>query len=253
MHDLGWISTTTRLASETQEDGPHGVGWMLFAFVLTFAVTRLITRLIRAGKGPFRNMVVGQVHVHHQVYGIFLMLIAGALEFAYEPGGVWRQVLAGLFGMGAALTLDEFALLVHLDDVYWSKDGRKSVDAVLITAAMGVLLFVGANPLGLGDAESKPVAAVIVMFNLAFALCALAKGKVATGLIGVFVPFVAMVSAMRIAKPDSPWARWRYKEGPGRTSPHADTMLARSLRRFPPDRRTWWDHTKDFLAGAPSR
>lgn len=250
MHDQGWISTTTGLAGDA-EAGPHGVGWMLVAFIFTFAVTRLITRLIRAGKGPFRNMVVGKVHVHHQVYGIFLMLIAGALEFAYEPGGALRQVLAGFFGMGAALTLDEFALLVHLDDVYWAADGRKSVDAVLITAAMGLLLFVGANPLGLGDGDSKPVAATVVVFNLAFALCALAKGKVATGLIGVFVPFVAMVSAMRIAKPESPWARWRYKEGPGRTSPHADTKLARSLRRFPPDRRTWWDHTKDFVAGAP--
>ncbi|MYV99594.1 hypothetical protein [Streptomyces sp. SID3343] len=252
MHDHGLISATAELAHEAEE-GPHGVGWMLVAFVFTFAVTRLITRLIRAGKGPFRNMVVGRVHVHHQVYGIFLMLIAGALEFAYEPGGALRQVLAGLFGMGAALTLDEFALLVHLDDVYWSHDGRKSVDAVLITAAMGLLLFVGANPLGLGDGDSKPVAAVVVATNLAFALCALAKGKVATGLIGVFVPLVAMVSALRIAKPESPWARWRYKEGPGRTSPHADTKLARSLRRFPPERRTPWDHFKDLVGGAPSR
>ena len=251
MHDHGWISLAL-WGADGSDDGPQGVGWMLVAFVFTFAVTRLITRLIRAGKGPFRNMVVGRVHVHHQVYGIFLMLIAGALEFAYEPGGPLRQVLAGFFGMGAALTLDEFALLIHLDDVYWAEEGRKSVDAVLITGALGLLLFVGANPLGVGGGDSKPVAAAIVVFNLVCALVALAKGKIATGLIGVLVPFVAFVSAVRIGKPDSPWARWRYKEGPGRTSPHADTRLARSLRRFPPDRRTPWDRFKDFLAGAPS-
>ncbi|NUU21966.1 MAG: hypothetical protein HOV68_10710 [Streptomycetaceae bacterium] len=219
---------------------------MLGAFIVTFLLTRLITRLIRAGKGPFRNLTLGggKLHVHHQVYGIFLMLVAGAAEFAYEPGGAARSVLAAVFGAGAALTLDEFALWFYLDDVYWSAEGRRSVDAVLVAAGMGVLLMFGANPFDVGSGDSKPVIAVVVAVDIVFALLAIFKGKVATGLIGVLIPLVAVVSAVRIAKSDSPWARWRYPEG--------SRKHAKALRRFPPGRRTAWDHFKDVLAGAPS-
>ena len=85
---------------------------MLLAFVVTFAVTRVITNLIRRGRGPFRDMSVGGVHIHHQVWGIFLLLGVGTMELAYRPASPWLEVLAVLFGMGAALTLDEFALSV---------------------------------------------------------------------------------------------------------------------------------------------
>src|SRR3954463_438315 len=108
------------------------VAWMMAAFLLTFLTTRLITRAIRTGRGPFRNASVGGVHIHHEVYGIFLMLGAGAAEVTYRPGAPAVYALAALFGAGAALTLDEFALWLHLDDVYWSREGRSSVDAVLL-------------------------------------------------------------------------------------------------------------------------
>ena len=120
--------------------------FMLVAFVVTFVATRLVTRLIRAGRGPFRDTSVGGVHVHHQVYGIFLLLGTGAVEFTYRPGTPWLQVLAVLFGAGAALTLDEFALWLRLDDVYWGAEGRQSVDAVLVATVVGTLLLLGANP-----------------------------------------------------------------------------------------------------------
>ncbi|MCF2529301.1 hypothetical protein [Yinghuangia soli] len=224
----------------------HAIGWMLGAFIVTFVLTRMVTRLIRAGKGPFRNVTFGggTLHIHHQVWGIFLMLISGAAEFAYEPGGVGRAALAAAFGAGAALTLDEYALWFHLDDVYWSAEGRKSVDAVLIAAALGLLMMLGANPFDVGSGDSKPEIAGVVVVNLAFALVAIFKGKVATGLIGILVPFVAWVSSVRIAKPDSPWARWRYPEG--------SRKHAKALRRFPPGHRTAWDKCKDLIGGAPS-
>ncbi|MEV4615891.1 hypothetical protein AB0K43_25360 [Kitasatospora sp. NPDC049258] len=226
----------------------NGIGWMVGAFILTFLLTRVITRMIRAGKGPFRDVSVGGLHIHHQVYGIFLMLIAGAAEFAYQPGTVWRAVLAAMFGAGAALTLDEFALWFHLDDVYWAAEGRKSVDAVLIAAVIGILVLLGANPFDTGDSGDggggAPVIAVALLINLAFSVLSLLKGKIATGLFGVLVPLIAVVAAIRIAKPDSPWARWRYPDG--------SAKRAKALRRFPPDRRTVWDRVKDFLGGTPT-
>ena len=101
--------------------------WMLGSFLVVFLVTRAIVRLIRSGRGPFRNQSIGGVHIHHLVHGIVLMLISGAGEFVYRPEGAWQIVLAVGFGAGAALTLDEFALWLHLDDVYWSEqDGPRS-------------------------------------------------------------------------------------------------------------------------------
>ena len=115
--------------------------WALLGFLITFAVTRGITRRIRAkkaeppkdsGGGGFSDIYIGGVHIHHQVWGILLVLVAGLLEFRFSPDAPWREVLAALFGVGAALTLDEFALWFHLDDVYWGEEGRKSIDAILI-------------------------------------------------------------------------------------------------------------------------
>ncbi|WP_436788040.1 hypothetical protein [Yinghuangia sp. YIM S10712] len=222
------------------------IGWMVGAFIVTFLITRLVTRMIRAGKGPFRNVEFGDsgLHVHHQVFGIFLMLLTGAAEFAYQPSGWGESALAAAFGAGAALTLDEFALWFHLDDVYWSAEGRQSVNAVLIAAACGLLLMLGANPFDVGSGDSRPAVAAVALMNLAFALAAIFKGKVATGLIGVLIPLVAIVATLRIAKPNSPWARRRYPEG--------SRKHAKSLRRFPPGERTLWDRAKDAVGGAPS-
>lgn len=121
------------------------------AFALTFALTRALTHAIHANLGPFHNVSVGGTHVHHLVWGILLLLLVGYLNVVEYGGRSWKasvgiRVTSILFGIGAALTLDEFALWLNLEDVYWQREGRQSIDAVLI---FGSLLLAGicAQPL----------------------------------------------------------------------------------------------------------
>ncbi|MER7760659.1 hypothetical protein [Streptomyces sp. NPDC097619] len=226
----------------------HGVGlWMVGAFIVTFVATRVVTRMIRAGRGPFGNVKVGGTHIHHQVHGILLMLIAGAIEFVNRPDPPGLQILAVMFGAGAALTLDEFALWLHMEDVYWAEEGRKSVDAAFLAAAVGLLLVAGFTPFSDSGSGSGTVARVtfvlIVLMDVVLAVIAILKGKTAFGIIGLMVPFVALVACLRLAKPDSPWARRRY--------PPDSSRARRALRRYPPGRRTLMDRLKDFIGGTP--
>ena len=218
--------------------------WMLGAFVVTFVVTRLITRSIRRGSSAFRDTTVGGVHVHHQVYGIFLLLGVGATEFTYRPGPPWLQVLASLFGVGAALTLDEFALWLRLDDVYWAAEGRRSVDAVLVAAAIGLMLVAGANPFGGDDDGTGWGVLVTIGINVLASVVAISKGRIVLGLVGVLLPLVSWVAALRLAWPRSAWARRFYRPGSARA--------VRSGRRFPPGARSRWDRVVDVFAVAPA-
>ena len=108
------------------------------AFLVTFAIVRGITHLIRAGIGPFHNVTSGGLHIHHLVWGILLLLVVGyvwLLEIGV--GSTWVASLTAIaFGVGAALTLDEFALWLNMQDVYWDRQGRESVDAVIIFAGL---------------------------------------------------------------------------------------------------------------------
>ena len=112
------------------------------AFLLAFGIVRAITISIRAGIGPFHNVSAGGTHVHHLVWGIALLIVVGYVWLLeVGVGSSWvASLTAILFGVGAALTLDEFALWLNLQDVYWERQGRVSVDIVLI---FGALLSVG--------------------------------------------------------------------------------------------------------------
>lgn len=112
------------------------------SFFVTFAVVRGITYMIRAGMGPFHNVVAGTTHIHHLVWGIVLLLLVGYIWLSERGvGSSWAaSATAILYGVGAALTLDEFALWLNLKDVYWESAGRISVDAVLL---FGSFLSVG--------------------------------------------------------------------------------------------------------------
>lgn len=219
------------------------VAWMVGAYLLTFLATRFVTHAIRTGRGPFRDASVGGVHLHHEVYGIFLLLGTGTVVLTYAPTGGWRYLVAVLFGVGAALTLDEFALWLHLEDVYWSREGRSSIDAVLIALVVGCLLLIGANPFDADSADGELPLAVTVLVDLAFALVAILKGRAVLGVVGVFVPVVAVVGALRLARPRSYWARRWYPAG--------SVRARRSAERYPPGRRTRWDRLVDLFATVP--
>ncbi|HSX40156.1 MAG TPA: hypothetical protein VLF68_00945 [Candidatus Saccharimonadales bacterium] len=106
---------------------------VLVSFLLTFFVVRLITHLQKANIIPQQQ---GVFHLHHLVPGIFLILISGYIGVSYLSNETLRKITAVLFGIGAALTLDEFALWLFLKDVYWSKQGRDSVDAAVIVVVL---------------------------------------------------------------------------------------------------------------------
>ncbi len=240
--------------------------WALIGFLVTFALTRWITRMIRTKnaappppppepgeepakkKGGFSDIYIGGVHVHHQVWGIMLVLFSGMLEFRFNPESPYSEVLAAFFGVGAALALDEFALWFHLDDVYWGEEGRKSIDAVLIGAVLGFVLLLSANPLGVDETVDEPgtwAYTATVAFNMVMAVICFTKGKIATGLIGIPIPIVGLVGAIRLAKPASMWARRRYA---GKRARRMD----RSHRRFDDAYQRRRDRIRDFLGGTPS-
>ena len=105
-------------------------------FLITFGIVRAITHLIRSGVGPFHNVTNGTLHIHHLVWGILILLLVG-YAWLIQGGGHWlSHVTSFAFGVGAALTLDEFALWLNFQDVYWTQQGRESIDAVVIFAAL---------------------------------------------------------------------------------------------------------------------
>jgi len=107
-------------------------------FLLTFGIVRGITYLIRAGVGPFHNVTSGGLHIHHLVWGILILLLVGYVWLIeLGVGSSWVASLTAIaYGIGAALTLDEFALWLNLQDVYWERAGRESIDAVIIFASL---------------------------------------------------------------------------------------------------------------------
>jgi len=122
--------------------GKEQAFWLLVSFLITFITIRIITHAIRAGRGPFRNVSVRGKHIHHLVPGIVLVLLSGYFAAALHLR-LTRTLDAVAFGIGAALTLDEFALWLNLKDVYWEKQGRDSVDAVIIAAILASLVVLG--------------------------------------------------------------------------------------------------------------
>ena len=193
------------------------------AFVAGFGFIRLSVRMIRAQVRWWPgNVTPGSLHVHHMVFGVVFMLVGGVTGIV-APGDSldWRSGAAALFGLGAALVLDEFALILHLRDVYWTSDGRLSVDAVFVAAGVTVLLLLGIVPsvvhpadkhLSAWEAGISLTLSVLVTFTLA--AITLMKGKIWTGLFGLFLFPLLIVGAIRLARPGSPWARWRYQRRP---------------------------------------
>ena len=130
-------------------DEKQGLFLVLVGFILSFAFIRMSTRLMRSPRvtwWPGSVVSDGGVHVHHLVFGIVTMMIAGTLGLAALGDTPYAEICAFLFGVGAGLTIDEFALWVYLDDVYWAEEGRASIDATVIAAAGMMLILLGFSP-----------------------------------------------------------------------------------------------------------
>jgi hypothetical protein len=220
---------------------------LLAAFLLSFAFIRTSARLMRSPRAPWWPGSVetsSGLHIHHLVWGIVLVLVTGFFAFAIQPGSPWLELLAAGFGIGTGLTLDEFALWLHLEDVYWSEKGRQSLDAVVVAAVFGALVVIGAAPFDLEDERSIAVIALAVAAVVACSALAILKGKLMLGLVGLFVPAASLVGALRLAKPRSPWARWRYSERYDKLARASDRNA-----RYETRQRRWLDR----IGGAPSR
>ena len=239
----------------------------LVAFILTFFVTRTIVRYIRShadSDAPRkwwqpRNISAGGggLHIHHVVIGVILVMISGITMVTLAvSGGVPEFTAASIvFGIGAALVLDEFALILHLSDVYWAEDGRTSVDAVFAAVAVAGLLVLGFNPLSFFDVgiwrddhsvEARATVIAIAAVTLALAMVVLLKGKVWTGLVGMFITPLLIVGALRLSRPHAPWARWRYTDRPRKM--HRALERERRLRRPVVQAKLWLQH---IVAGEP--
>ncbi|WP_153507175.1 hypothetical protein [Streptomyces alkaliterrae] len=223
----------------------------LLAFVLTFVATRTVTRLIRAGKGPFRDVSPGGLHVHHVVPGILLATVGGFGAVAAQGQGWGKAAAAMLFGVGIGLVLDEFALVLHLSDVYWSDQGRLSVEIVLLTTAVVGLVVLGAVPFGVDDVDPDEAGlrwttVAVVLANFLLVVIACTKGKFVLGVVGAVFPLLAWVAALRLARPDSVWARRFYREG-SRRRQRATARAARHDARW----GRWSRTAQNALAGAP--
>ena len=245
-------SILTEFWDRISEHELQGLYLVLIGFLLSFAFIRMSTRLMRSPRVPWwPGSIVSDsgVHLHHLVFGIVTMMIAGAAGFASLGDSPWLEICAFAFGIGAGLTIDEFALWVYLDDVYWAEQGRSSIDATVIAAAAMMLVLLGFTPFTIEEGDVGAILGSILSALIVFLLVAIcfAKGRVMHGSIGFFVFPIALYGACRLGKPDSAWARRRYGE-------RRPKKQARAEARFPPDRRTerFKNAFRDIVGGKPS-
>ena len=203
-------------------------------FLASFCFIRLSTRLMRSPRVPWwpgSVVTEGGTHVHHMVFGIIIMMASACLSFAVSNEGPWYSIWAVLFGIGMGLTIDEYALWLRLDDVYWSDEGRSSIDAALVVVALMALGLVAAVPVRITDENRLEFIASIALtlVHVGWALVCFAKQRMAHGMVGFILTPIAIYGAVRLGKPKSPWARRFY----GKRNPKKQ---ARAEQRFHPGR-----------------
>jgi hypothetical protein len=222
------------------------------AFLISFLFIRTSARLMRSPKVPWWPGSVtteGGLHLHHLVFGIVLMLIGGTLGFALdESQSPWIEIAAVAFGIGAGLTFDEFALWVHLEDVYWSEEGRQSVDAAVIAIAFVGLVLTGAFSAQLDTASPLAIVAgiALILFDLTMVLISFSKFRLFHGMLGIAIPPLAWWGAGHLAKPSSPWAKRYYGERKPEKQARAEARYGhRRIDRFK-------DRVRDAIGGQPT-
>jgi hypothetical protein len=203
-----WDDITRAYDQHIQIPGKETHFLILIAFAFSFAFIRTSTHMIRAQVSwwPGNVETKSGMHIHHLVWGILLLMVMGYLGIATAIPDPWFELVAIGFGIGMGLTLDEFALWLNLEDVYWEKQGRLSIDAVVVTM---VLLFV--TLLGLrfwidvydavlvltgAPRGNEWVAIPIQLAGVALAVVCFKRGRKMAGLVGVFIPLVALIGAV---------------------------------------------------------
>jgi hypothetical protein len=210
-------SVGSEFQTEIVDSGRLAAFLFFVALLGTFGFIRTSTWMIHNQVSWWPgNVQVGGTHVHHLVWGIFAMMMFGYVGVVLQPDSPWREIVTVLFAIGMGLTLDEFALWLELKDVYWSKDGRKSVDAMIVAGCLAGLLAVGFSSwIKLADDLERGVAAgvgVIGLLGIALALVNAAKEKFWWAVGSLVIPVAGIPPAVRLAKPDSLWARLFYRD-----------------------------------------
>lgn len=234
------------------ENDQQALFLVIVGFLLSFIFIRISTRIMRSGSvswWPGSVVSEGGVHVHHLVFGIVTMMTAGTLGFAFFQHSPIFEICSLAFGVGIGLTIDEFALWVHLDDVYWAEEGRRSIDATVVTCLVLLLLIFGVRPFEVTTADTAALilsVALAVLVLVVVAICFL-KERVLHGVVGFFIWPIALYGACRIGKPNSPWGKRRYR---GKNP--AKQALAEV--RFSPERRTerFKEKFRDIVGGGIS-
>jgi hypothetical protein len=181
---------------------------ILISFVCSFAFIRTSAHMIRAQVSwwPGNVETKSGTHVHHLVWGILLLLSMGYVGIATDLGSPWLELVAIAFGIGMGLTMDEFALWLNLEDVYWQSKGRQSIDAVIVTASLLVIALLGlqfwidvwdAVLVLLGFDRGNAVLAIpIQLVGVVLAFVCFRRGRKFAGLFGLFVPLIALLGVV---------------------------------------------------------
>jgi hypothetical protein len=222
------------------------------AFLISFLFIRTSARLMRSPKVPWWPGSVtteGGLHLHHLVFGIVLMLIGGTLGFALTKQDPWVHLSAIAFGIGAGLTFDEFALWVHLEDVYWADEGRQSVDAAVVAIGFVGLVLTGAVATDFDNTSTALFIVSVTGFAVVIltTLLAFSKFRIAHGMVGLFFWPLALWGACRLAKPSSPWAKRFYGERNPEKQARSEARYGhRRIDRFK-------DSFRDAIGGRPEQ
>jgi hypothetical protein len=218
------------------------------AFVITFVATRSITRMIRAGRGPFGDNVSSSgLHIHHAVPGVILLITGAFLAVGAGDEAGWAEIAGVMVGIGTSLVLDEFALILRLEDVYWAEEGRVSVEMVALAAGCLGLVLIGSNPFRIDGSAGAAVLAGTLVFtvvHLALAVVVVIKGKFRLALFGTFIPLLSIFGATRLARPSSRWATRFYDDD---KIQRAESRAAKFDARYQPAIR----RASNVVAGAP--
>jgi hypothetical protein len=203
-----WDDITGAYDEHIQVPGKETHFLILIAFVCSFGFIRSSAHMIRAQVSwwPGNVETKGGTHIHHLVWGILLLITTGYVGIATAIPDPWFELVAIGFGIGMGLTMDEFALWLNLEDVYWAKKGRQSIDAVVVTVALLVIALLGLRfwidvwdavlVLGGVDRGNEWLAIPVQVVGVALAFVCFRRGRKMAGIVGLFVPLVALIGAL---------------------------------------------------------